>query len=430
MNSVAPDSSPEASSAGKQGSLGFRLYQVFVVSWFLHLAARVPILGAIHFDILLVAMAGTAIFLGQKTEGPASTGNQLGKILFVLGGYILLTLPFVQFPGSVLNRGLETFVKAAIFYFFTVGFVVTETRLKAFMLTFLGCQSFRVLEPVYLHLTVGYWGDRAYMSGENLNRLAGAPSDIINPNGLAFVVVTVLPFLFFLSRSSRVSLMVSLILAPPLLYALMLTGSRSGVVAVAVMAVGIMFKSKHKLGIAILLGILGVIMFIRLDPAQKDRYLSIISNDTKNSATASGRFEGLQEDFRVALNKPIFGHGISTSREANFNFGHSNMPSHNLYIETIQEIGFVGLGIFLWFIVNILKNLWMSMIYLRSRLSEINYLIFLTNALQIWLLVNIAFSFVSYGLTGYEWYLQAGLSVVLRKLTESPSEATPVPERA
>ena len=44
------------------------------------------------------------------------------------------------------------------------------------------------------------------------------------------------------------------------------------------------------------------------------------------------------------------------------------------------------------------------------------YLVRLVDAMQTWLLMNTLFSFASYGLSSYEWYLFAGLSVVVRRM--------------
>jgi hypothetical protein len=43
----------------------------------------------------------------------------------------------------------------------------------------------------------------------------------------------------------------------------------------------------------------------------------------------------------------------------------------------------------------------------------------LIDAMQVWLIMNLVFSFASYGLSSYEWYLFGGLSVVLQRLAES-----------
>jgi len=59
--------------------------------------------------------------------------------------YILISIPFVEWPGSVIRRGLENFGKAVVFYFFVIKTVDSERKLKILVVAFLACQSFRVL---------------------------------------------------------------------------------------------------------------------------------------------------------------------------------------------------------------------------------------------------------------------------------------------
>ena len=49
----------------------FCLYLVFVVSWFLHGAARYPVLGQIRFDLLLAALITLLILLSRREAGDA-----------------------------------------------------------------------------------------------------------------------------------------------------------------------------------------------------------------------------------------------------------------------------------------------------------------------------------------------------------------------
>ncbi|MCI0559033.1 MAG: hypothetical protein MN733_11095, partial [Nitrososphaera sp.] len=171
--------------------MGFKLYLVFVVSWFLHLGSRVPVLGLIRFDLLLIIILFLYGFSRAEKNGKEQT--QTEKLLKGLMIYSILTMPFVEWPGSVINTGIPNFIKAIVFYYFTVAFVVSENHLKTFVLVFMACQSFRILEPLYLHITEGYWGAFASMAnGEYLDRLSGAPSDVVNSNGLAFIICTVL----------------------------------------------------------------------------------------------------------------------------------------------------------------------------------------------------------------------------------------------
>jgi O-antigen ligase len=335
-----------------------------------------------------------------------------------------VTIPLVEWPGSVIRFGIEALVKAVVFYYFTVAFVDSEARLKKFIAVFVGCQLFRVIEPLYLHVTEGYWGSIASMANwEYLNRLSGAPSDIVNPNGLAFIICTVLPFLWFAAGLSWIYRMIFLIFAPLCVYALMLTGSRTGLVGLIIVTLGILAKAKRRFELAIGCALIAVLAFPFLSDDMQDRYLSLVGLGAKNEATFEGRITGVITNFEVALRRPVFGHGLGTSLEANANFGGIDKPAHNLYAEAAIELGFIGMVIFIFLIVSIFEG------FRHCRRAYINqqpgtFLWRVVDAMQVWLLLNIAFSFASYGVTSYEWYLLGGLAVVLQRLVVGAATAS------
>lgn len=254
---------------------------------------------------------------------------------------------------------------------------------------------------------------------EFMDRLSGAPDDIINPNGLAYVIVSVIPFFYYLSSISWKNKFIFLLTMPALLYALALTGSRSGIVALLVVYTGIALKSHKKIFFIIFGVFIAVMLFARLSPDLQDRYLSIIDPTTKHSDTARGRIEGIKKSFGVAINRPVFGHGIGTNGEATWNLRRWTVISHILYGEIAIELGFIGLLIFLFFIKAIITNFAESLKVIKERMRDNRVLLAMNDSMQVWLLMNIAFSFVSYGLSGYAWYLLAGVSVVMRNLTEA-----------
>jgi putative inorganic carbon (hco3(-)) transporter len=410
-------------------NIPLKIYLLFVASWFLHLPSRVPFLGTMRFDFVLIGILCVFAVLGRDKNRPPASHTD--KLLLVLIAYSVLTLPFVEWPGSVLRFGLPNFIKAIVFYYFTISFVKTERDVKSFMLVFLACQSWRVLEPLYLHITEGYWGDKASMMGgsEILDRLSSAPHDVVNPNGLASVICTIFPFIYYLAALSWKHRLAFAVLTPPLLYALALTGSRSGVVGLGIIFAGILMKSRNR----IVLGVIGLVVVVigygALAPDMKDRYLSIFGEGEKNRATFEGRLQGIKGDIDVVLQRPIFGYGLGTSREANANIRGNDQLSHNLYTEVGQELGLVGLFIFLLFIGSITINfIKASKMYpVQEKVVFSKRVVY---AMQVWLLMNIISSFASYGLSSYEWYLFGGLSVVMRTLSEVESAEGLVPAEA
>jgi len=403
----------------------FGLYLLFIGSWFLHLSFRVPALGTLRADLVLATVIAALILAGRGDEQHPNVGRDKStrRIVIAMGVYAIITLPFVEWPGSVLWFGIPAFAKALVFYFFTSELVDSERRLRYLLFVFVACQTFRVLEPVYLHLTQGYWGSFASISGwEQMDRLAGAPSDVVNPNGLAFVILTVLPFLHYFGPLTRTGAIAYTGVLPALIYALVLTGSRSGMLGLAITTLAIWLQSSRKwvLGLLVVAGV--AFSISNLSENLTDRYRSIISSDTRNAATAQGRIAGTWQELSVAYRRPFFGHGLGTSLEANANFGGHAQPSHNLYVEVAQELGFVGLGLFLVFLLSLGRHLVRVLLDTRRIPHPRPMVNRLRQVLVVWLAMNLLFSLASYGLSSYEWYFLAGLCDVLVRLAGRPAQ--------
>lgn len=400
--------------------LGFKFYLLFMASWFLHLGSRVPFLGSIRIDFTLVLILMLIIFLDIKRYEANEIRTDTEKALKLLIIYILITIPFVQWPGSVVRYGIVNFIKGIVFFYFTVHFVTSEKKLKIFIATFIALQFFRVIEPLYLHITEGYWGSEAMMSNwEFMNRLSGAPHDIINPNGLAYVIVSVIPFFYYLAKLNLKTKFIFILAMPPCFYALALTGSRSGIIALIIIYVGIVIKSHKKIFFVIFGIAISVMLFARLSPDLQERYISIVDPTTQHSDTARGRIEGMKKSFGIALHNPFFGHGIGTNGEATWNIRRWTSISHILYGEVAIELGYIGLIIFLVFLKSIITNFMECSRLINDRGGKDSLLPSMNNSMQLYLVMNIAFSFASYGLSGYVWYLLAGLSVVMRNLCDT-----------
>jgi len=398
--------------------MAFKLFLIFIISYFIHLPARIPILGTIRFDLLLVCLIALTIVISRKAR--ENTGlTETDKILLALGLYIFVTIPLAEWPGSVLKNGMPNLIKAMSFYVFALFTIKTEKQLKYFMFVFIGCQTFRVLEPLYLHVTEGYWGSITAMGDWSvMDRLSGAPHDVINPNGLAFVITSVIPFYYFLGAYLPPHYKVMIFsLIPISVYALVLTASRTGFLALFVIISGILMKTKAKIFFLALVVVGAFALFTHLTADQVDRFRSITESDVRGAQTARGRIEGVIDNFRVAMDHPFLGHGLGTSAEVNFHKLGNAMPAHNLYAEIMQELGFFGLIIFLLFIKAIYSNFSRAAKNIRADSRSDQYLLHLTDGMQVWLWMNLLFSLASYGLSSYEWYLFGGLSVVIKRIS-------------
>jgi O-antigen ligase len=343
-------------------------------------------------------------------------------LLYALLAYAVVTVPLVEWPGSVAKIGIPQFFKAFVFFYFTSALIDTPRRLKLLLAVFLACQMFRVFEPLYLHVTEGYWGSRASMADwQSMDRLSGAPDDIVNPNGLAAIVLTVIPLLHYLTTGSIAGRVLYASAMPGLLWALVLTASRSGMIGLAAIFGLLFVKSRHKVLLTAVVAAAVAFTVPRLSADLTDRYVSIFDDSARNAATADERVDGVKHDLEVAMRRPLFGHGLGTSKEANAHYGTYGRPSHNLYTEVVQELGFIGLALFLAYIWSVLSGMHSLARALRQTSDAPPVLRALVSALQVWFGTNLLFSFASYGLSSYEWYMAAGLVEVSRRMVSAPA---------
>jgi putative inorganic carbon (hco3(-)) transporter len=414
----------------RSSGLAFGLFMMLIVFTLLSVPSRFPVIGMARPTVLLVVVITAVILLSsgvKKDRDSSKTTFLLSLFIF----YMLIAIPFVQWPGSVMRFGIENFIKVVVFFYFTVQLVDTFPRLRLFVMTVLACQVWRVLEPLYLNVTTGYWGSQAHMSDwQFMARLSGAPSDIINPNGLAFVILTALPFLHYvLGGSSRMlARVLYAALAPMLLYAFVLTGSRSGLVGLLVVVGMIIYKSRYRVTLTAIAMVAAVLLVGVMSPEMKDRYVSLVDVETQHGATREGRLQGIKQEFVVGMRRPIFGHGLGTSREALVNFAGRNQISHNLYTEVFIETGFVGFVIFMAILASILSNV-RAISPAIARLEaavgasrdgalriRCGFYRRCGDATLTWVAMCLVFSLAAYGLSNFYWYMIAGLSVCLLNL--------------
>jgi len=405
----------------KETKIPFVLFMCFMASFFLHIPDRLPFLGIFRIDLLLVVFTFMLIIKVKTNEKSVSKVAYYLKILFI---YVLVSLPFVTWPGTAIGKGLPNLIKASVFFFFTYRLVLNEERLKMMVYLFIVVNSLRVIEPLVLHFTTGYWGSHTTFGDDQTDRLSGAPNDVIGPNGLAFVIATLLPFYHYLLGTGKYKAKLLYILILPIFMVTMaLTLSRTGILAVAIIYGVIFLKSKKKF-LLIIAGTIGILGFFHsLNDVQQDRYLSIFSSDTKSSSTAEGRINSWSKYYSVAMVKPIFGHGLGASKEAMWNFGGHAQLAHNLWMEIAQELGLIGLIIFILYAKEIYKGFKITNEKVTNNSSASPFLKACLPAMQAWLIMNFLFSFASYGLTSYEWYLFGGFSAAIARVALSTKSA-------
>jgi len=401
-------------------TLCFGAYLYFITDYFLRFSARLPGYGAIR-PTVVVFLFICVLLLFQQDRLKSKVKDPIFKAFFALVIYIFISLPFVEWPGSVIRGNAEAFIKAASFLFFTVFIIDSEKRLKIFLWVFLGCQVFRVLEPLYLNLTEGYTGSRTYLGGgEFAGRLAGAPADVINPNGLGFVIVTAIPFLhYFLWHGRWYAKLVYVALLPLFLYALIQTLSRGAFVALLVVAWMIFKDSRHKL-VLIMAGLLiAIVAWNSMSPIQQERYASLLGGESQQVAGVEGRIRGNIQEIRLGFSRPIFGHGLGTTPEAKYHAYGSTQASHNFYAELLIELGIIGAIIYFIFLTRIYQRFKSNRAKMEKLgFSRSNFYSRLNMAMVAVFWMYVVYSLNYWGLSQYYWYLFGGITISFGRIID------------
>lgn len=412
-----------ASTSNWKLRVGYLFFLFYTASYFSGLTERFKFLGTIRFDfILIIALLILAIFVWLESSQKFKNEEIVTtKLLLAILIYVLITIPFVRWPGSVLYRGIPEFVKSIIFYFCAMSFVKGKAELKTFLTVYFLLLLFIIMEPFYYWITEGRMGYVDFSMGNDghFDRLAGTSTRVGgSPNGLAAVVAITIPLVILFFRLTQ-SGMIRLLLAgtvPCLAAVLVQTGSRSGMLAALVSTILCTLKSKFKIAGLISFLLVGIVVWHQLDQTQKQRYLSVIDDKSAGRKSAEGRIVGIEKALNLFTQRPLFGFGLGTFREASWNIQKGLHVSHNTYTGTLVELGIAGFILYMLYIISILKNIRLIKRITKGKGGEDDSYFMIAESLEIIIITWMVFSLFAGGPSYYIWFLIGAMSVILLRL--------------
>jgi O-antigen ligase len=176
-----------------------------------------------------------------------------------------------------------------------------------------------------------------------------AESSTYDSNYTAALFVTMLPYaIMFASRRGKMR-WVAFLFVPALALALIKTGSRGGIVAMAVLVASMVFfadKKHRKRQIGILA--CGVVaMFLAPHAELAQRLQSLVSGDDYNFSAPGGRWEIWGNGLTFLVQHPIAGVGVGAFEVANGTTFGTYLSAHNAWVQIAAELGVVGVGSFI-----------------------------------------------------------------------------------
>ena len=278
---------------------------------------------------LIVGLLALFTWIGKdKKEKPAAVG------LITLFAIYIIWVNITQATTIMGDMGVslwERALKMLVFTFFLCFMMQTRARLEAFIWV--------------LCLAIGNFvfsgAIKTILSGGGGETVVGGAANIIGDRVyFAAVVSAVIPLGRYLRDNATlvpfpryVRLFVDGFTIACLL-SIIGCQARTGVLCLGVLGVFYFFKSKKKFLYILSLPFLLGIMYYFAPPEWFGRMDTM--NDLSNDASVQGRFDSWQWGWNFTLDHPIVGggfHSFAGRREA-----------HNMYVETMADHGFPGLG--------------------------------------------------------------------------------------
>ncbi|HLG14435.1 MAG TPA: O-antigen ligase family protein [Blastocatellia bacterium] len=335
LETPVPTTRPERVSALVGG---VALLTVFFVTQFLGL---IPALAG--FQIAKLSVLAVAIMFIASRERLTSRVRILSvpQVRYIIGILILAfaTVPFAVWPSESLRFLLEVFLKNVIFVYFLVQAVRSDRDSRVIAGALIaGCCALVIAMLTGVGPLVTYKEEPRVSVG-----------DSYDPNDMALLFVTAIPFAFFMLKSSRpltrLFLLGSILL---MLVGIVKGGSRGGFVGLLVIGAMIMLRgSRHARKYTLITVVVGAAIFAFVAPPSYWDRIGTIWNYEKdyNLKAEGGRLQIWRTGLGMIAARPLTGVGIAGFPTAHVQFSESKLEvsPHNTLVQITAELGVGGL---------------------------------------------------------------------------------------
>jgi len=321
--------------------------------WFWHFQDLRPVLW-----ILMPTLVGVFFGLLKKRFNLSLIWNRQNAAMLIFWLFLLLSYffgPYVDVMGPYRftdpSWAMSTLNKILILYFIGCLCIDNEKKLKVLVCVL-------IISVVYLV----FWANQQYLSGRYFGRLGGPSglygSPYADENNFAMLFVTLLPYLwfagyFFKKKLIRWGLW---LIIPFGWHAIFLTGSRGGLVGVAVSILVTTVRSKHRLVGFMLIPLFLIAYQWQAGDVMKERAGTI--GDYSIETSASSRLEAWATALKMISDRPM-GVGLASFGPA-FPYYSDKKPreAHNTFLQISAESGILAGVMYLFILISSIVGLW------------------------------------------------------------------------
>jgi O-antigen ligase len=305
---------------------------------------QIPGLEVLHLAEL-TAIAGLAAMAVRRLSAGQTIAKVNGEVagVVVLGGIILITIPFSIWPGGSTHVFSDIYVKIILIFALMVSTITSPRRVRQMTWIMIVASGYIAARGVF-----------DYVRGVNLiegDRLRGAVGGMFeNPNDLALNLVTFMaPTLFIVFQDRKPSRrLFAAGIAVVMLGAIVCTKSRSGFLGLLAMAAVVMFYTvRAKPGLVFAAIIAGMLALPAMPDSFWTRMDSIMNADEDTTGSRAARLRLFDQGVQVFLDNPIT--GIGAGQFQNYNSPDTVEKwrvTHNVWLQVGSELGIFGLMTF------------------------------------------------------------------------------------
>ena len=351
MGTVAATIDKKTEPQPGKSSFAFSALLLFTFIYYSRPEDLVPGLGFIPLEKIIGGVALIALIVTLASGQSKKKLPLEFKVLLVLFGHLALTIPFAFWRTGAFVTVFEKFSKAVVVAFLVTLLVERFDLLRKLLWVQAASLVLTTISSIAIHHT-------------QQGRLIGALGGIFeNPNDLAINISINWPLCmaFLLAARGMVKKIVWSVGVLAMLLGVVLTYSRSGLLAMVVAVViclwefGVKGKRFYLIGAAGLLGVVGLGVIVAT-PRYLTRVASLFQGNIEGSGdrgSLAARRQLLIDSLEVAIHNPMFGVGPG-------NFGAATLTwrvTHNTYTEFAAEGGFPALFLFLAIMYLAARNL-------------------------------------------------------------------------
>jgi putative inorganic carbon (HCO3(-)) transporter len=343
-----------AQAADRYGQLAFAAALAFVANLYASPAFYWHVFEKARLGVVTSAVCAFAVLMRRITSGERlKLGGAPAAVLFAYAAAVPLSFAWTISTSHTWGAVVDV-AKLLVLYVALVNALDTPSRLRAFLVV----GALATLAP-----SLG--GIDRWFRGEDLveGYRTAWRGNYADPNRLAMGLVLMIPVALALAGEARRRLTRTLLLLAAVagVAAVVLTHSRSGAVACAV-ALGLMLVRSRRRGRALLLALAGAVALGALAPRSFwTRSESIASYEEDPS------FSGRERAWRMLMviyeERPFTGVGAGSFIEAWDRFAPlsaqgTHLIAHNIFMETLGELGVISLLLFAAYCAWLLARLW------------------------------------------------------------------------